>query len=44
VLVIDPLKDPSCTKLVVHTDGWAAVNTTVNLDPAKLNKIVIKLK
>jgi len=44
VLMIDPLKDPSCTKLVVHTDGWAAVNTTVNLDPAKLNKIVIKLR
>ncbi|MFA5815694.1 MAG: hypothetical protein WC865_08750 [Bacteroidales bacterium] len=44
LLRVNPLSDPSCTKIVVHTIGLARGKEPISLDPQKANKITIKIR
>jgi len=44
LLRVNPLRDPSCTKIVVHTAGWAPGHENISLDPQKTNKITIRIR
>ena len=43
LLRVNPLSDRSCTKIMVHTTGWALNKEPISLDPKKANKITIKI-
>lgn len=43
LLTVNPLSDPSCAKIVVHTTGWALGKEPISLDPKKANRITIKI-
>ena len=42
-LRVEPLSDPSCTKIVVHLDGWTSGKLLLELDPKQRHRQTINL-
>jgi hypothetical protein len=43
-LKIEPLSDPGCTKIVVHTAGWSLEGEDISLEAGKGSKISVLIK
>jgi len=43
-LQVNPLTDPACKKIIVHTTRWAQDQEYLSLDPKRTNRITIKIK